>query len=204
MSVELPKGNGMKGYSPCPRVAAGRSRVRGLARVRRLGLSLSQLPAVGAILIIAASCSAAQSTGPDNSALTLQMGIDIARDAAVMINQHRAGRGCTTLAWHVKGAEVGEKYAVQMSQQEFFGHVDPAGGTLKSRLTGAGIAGYKTAAETIAAGQRTAHRVVEAWLESPDHREILEDCQFQHVGVGFHAGEGPYQAYWTAVFLATR
>src|SRR5687768_3163510 len=87
MPVELPKGNGMNGYSVYTRLTAGKSRDRGLAQVGRLGLSLSKLSAVGAILIIAASCSSAQPTGPDNSPMSLQMGVDIARDAAVMINE---------------------------------------------------------------------------------------------------------------------
>ena len=86
----------------------------------------------------------------------------------------------------------------------FFGHVDPDGTTLKSRLDRAGISGYQLAAETIAAGQGTATKVVHDWIESPDHRKILEDCRYTHLGVGFYTGEGPYRAYWTAVFLDNR
>jgi uncharacterized protein YkwD len=127
-----------------------------------------------------------------------------ARGAMELINQHRASRGCSALRWHDRSAAVGEEYAKLMNDAAFFGHVDPSGGTLKSRLNRAGIFGYRVAAETIAAGQRTSSKVVGDWLLSPGHRAILDDCQYTHAGVGFYTGDGPYRAYWTAVFLAAR
>ena len=127
-----------------------------------------------------------------------------ATEAATLIDAHRSTLGCAPLRWHQTGAEVAESYARQMNDEAFFGHVDPKGTTLKQRLGKAGISGYRRAAETIAAGQDDATKVVGDWIASPDHRAILEDCQYNEIGLGFHEGEGPYREYWTAVFFATR
>jgi uncharacterized protein YkwD len=127
-----------------------------------------------------------------------------ASEAAVLIDTHRANLGCGPLRWHHRGATVAEQYARQMSEENFFGHVDPSGTTLKQRLNRAGITGYRLAAETIAAGQDTPSRVVAAWIASAPHRAILEDCQYSQLGLGFHTGTGHYREYWTAVFFATR
>ena len=122
-------------------------------------------------------------------------------EAASIIDQHRATLGCAPLRWHHPGAGVAESYARQMSEEGFFGHVDPAGVTLRQRLNRAGISGYRLAAETIAAGQDNPPKVVRDWLESPEHRAIVEDCRYTEVGLGFHLGDGPYREYWTAVFF---
>jgi len=125
----------------------------------------------------------------------------IVQEAVQLINAHRATVGCSPLQWHARSALVGEQYAQQMNNEEFFGHVDAQGRTLRTRLNSAGISGYRVAAETIAAGQQTSRRVVDAWLASPSHRSILEDCKFTHLGLGFYNGSGPFRVYWTAVFL---
>jgi uncharacterized protein YkwD len=128
----------------------------------------------------------------------------VVQQAVALVDAHRATLGCEPLKWHMQSAWVGEMYARQMSDEGFFGHVDTLGRNLKFRLTNAGIHHYRTAAETIAAGQATGDRVVTSWLASPDHREILEDCRYTHMGLGFHRGAGPYRDYWTAVFLNVR
>jgi uncharacterized protein YkwD len=125
----------------------------------------------------------------------------IVQEAVQLMNAHRATLGCEKLEWHARSAMVGERYAQQMNNEAFFGHVDSQGRTLKTRLSTAGISGYRVAAETIAAGQKTSTRVVDAWLASPEHRAILEDCRYTHLGLGFYNGSGPYRVYWTAVFL---
>jgi uncharacterized protein YkwD len=127
-----------------------------------------------------------------------------ARAALEGINRHRATRGCVALSWHARGATVASDFSRSMNDLGFFSHVDPSGGTLKSRLEAARIVGYRTAAELIAAGQRTGSDVVASWVGSTAHRAILEDCQYTHVGVGLYEGNGPHRTYWTAILLAFR
>jgi uncharacterized protein YkwD len=160
-----------------------------------------------AALLLAAlslvACDALPSE-PRIDGISLYEAPTISRQALELINQHRRSIGCPTLQWHAESAAVGFHYARQMSDQAFFGHVDPRGGTLRNRLDAAGITGYRRAAETIAAGQTTATKVVGDWVLSPEHRSILQDCRFSYVGIGSYAGQGAYPVYWTAVFLATR
>lgn len=130
-----------------------------------------------------------------------QPAFGLTREATDGINAHRATLGCGPLSWHGQIAAVGERYAREMNDKAFFGHVDPDGSTLKDRLNRAGVSGYALAAETIAAGQGTAEKVVQDWLNSPEHRKILEDCRYTDVGVGYWEGEGPYRRYWAALFL---
>jgi uncharacterized protein YkwD len=154
------------------------------------------------LLLLGLGACDALPTGPGEGRIAFDEAPALSREATERINEHRASLGCGPLRWHDRSAAVGEQYAKRMNDAAFFGHVDPAGSTLKSRLNRAGIFGYRVAAETIAAGQRTATKVVGDWILSPEHRAILEDCRYTHVGIGFYTGEGPYRAYWTAVFLA--
>ncbi len=165
------------------------------ARLRQL--SGSALPA----LLLIAGCES-QPLGPEVALLTSTSVHPWAAEAAGLIDAHRATLGCKPLRWHEAGASVAEAYARQMSEESFFGHVDPHGTTLKQRLNRAGITGYSRAAETIAAGQDTPRKVVDDWIASRDHRAILEDCTYTSLGLGFHAGDGPYREYWTAVYFA--
>lgn len=181
------------------------SRVGVSAPIRRARWALrrfrsTRLRALPAILLITGCDS--QPLGPEVSVLTSTSVHPWAAEAADLIDSHRASLGCDPLRWHEQGAGVAENYARQMSEERFFGHVDPHGGTLKGRLNRAGITGYRRAAETIAAGQDNPRKVVGDWIASNDHRAILEDCAYTQVGLGFHEGDGPYREYWTAVFFA--
>ncbi len=151
--------------------------------------------------LLIAGCQS-QPLGPEVAVLANTSVHPWAAEAASIIDTHRASLGCGPLRWHEPGAQLAEAYARQMSEDQFFGHVDPRGTTLKQRLNRAGITRYRLAAETIAAGQDTPRKVVSAWIGSQDHRAIVEDCAYQSVGLGFHDGDGPYREYWTAVFFA--
>ena len=162
------------------------------ARAHRMFIALA--------VLLLAGCDSP--TGPRIEEIAAQEEVNAwAVEAASLIDQHRATLGCAPLRWHHPGAGVAEAYARQMSEEEYFGHVVPSGTTLKQRLNKAGIAGYRLAAETIAAGQDNPRKVVHDWLTSPDHKAIVEDCRFSEVGLGFYLGDGPYHEYWTAVFF---
>jgi uncharacterized protein YkwD len=106
-----------------------------------------------------------------------------AREFVALYNQHRTSIGCQALQWHEKAASVAHDHSADMVARRFFDHVAPDGGTLAYRLRRGGIL-YRLAGETIAAGQTTPEWVLEAWLRSPEHRKILEDCRFTHQALG--------------------
>ena len=56
---------------------------------------------------------------------------------------------------------------------------------------------YKSAGENIAMGQTTPEQVVQAWMNSPGHRENIMNSSFTHIGVGYVASGN----YWTQMFI---
>jgi uncharacterized protein YkwD len=117
-----------------------------------------------------------------------------AREFAALLDQYRGTLGCRPLAWHDRVAATARGHSADMAARRYFDHVDPDGVKLADRLRRAGIS-YRLAAETIAAGQTTPKWVFTAWLRSPEHRRILEDCRFTHQGLGRE------ENHWTLVLL---
>jgi uncharacterized protein YkwD len=117
-----------------------------------------------------------------------------AREFAALLGQHRRALGCQPLLWNDRAAATARGHSADMVARRYFGHVDPDGVKLADRLRRAGIP-YRLAAETIAAGQTTPEWLFTAWLRSPEHRRILEDCRFTHQGLGRE------ENHWTLVLL---
>lgn len=72
-------------------------------------------------------------------------------------------------------------------------------------------AGYEwiRVAENIAAGSPTPERVMDAWMDSDDHREHILNCALEEIGVGYRylpndSGSTNYYHYWTQVFGTPR
>jgi uncharacterized protein YkwD len=57
---------------------------------------------------------------------------------------------------------------------------------------------YAGAAENIGRGYVSAEEAVRGWLDSPDHRKNILNCEFRTIGVGVVSGpDGPW---WTQDF----
>lgn len=80
-------------------------------------------------------------------------------------------------------------------------HTGSDGSTPPQRISEAGYV-WTTLGETIGLGHTTPREVVDGWMDSPLHRDILLDPAFIHVGVGYEPGSGStdYWHYWTAAF----
>ncbi|HJR68496.1 MAG TPA: CAP domain-containing protein, partial [Gammaproteobacteria bacterium] len=64
---------------------------------------------------------------------------------------------------------------------------------------------WRGSGENVAAGQRTAEEVVEAWLDSPGHCATLMEPKFTETGIAFALAPGKNpDVYWTQVFAAPR
>jgi uncharacterized protein YkwD len=110
------------------------------------------------------------------------------------INKHRLAIGCRALTWDGRLATVARKHSEDMARRHYFSHVDPDGRDPGERLKAAGI-GYRAAAENLAEGQSDGRDVYDDWIESPDHKENLENCDFTHLGIGISG------RYWTLVLV---
>lgn len=83
-----------------------------------------------------------------------------------------------------------------MAKNNYFSHTSPTYGSPFDQIKSAGIS-YRSAGENIAKGQRTPQQVVQAWMDSPGHRQNIMNASYTHIGVGFV--EAGY--YWTQQFL---
>jgi len=109
------------------------------------------------------------------------------------MNAYRQTVGCAPLYWNMSVAEVALGHSRDMIERNFFAHTNPDGATPFDRMTAAGIS-FSRAAENIANGYPTATAVLTAWLNSPGHRNNIENCTLTEHGVGL---EG---THWTHLF----
>ncbi|MYV77099.1 CAP domain-containing protein, partial [Streptomyces sp. SID1046] len=121
-----------------------------------------------------------------------------AEEAAVveLVNQERALAGCGPVRANPPLATLAGAFSLDMATRGFFSHEDPEGNSPWDRATKAGIAGL--GGENIARGQGDAEAVMKAWMNSPDHKANILNCEFRTLGVGVHvAAGGPW---WTQDF----
>ncbi|WP_314244364.1 CAP domain-containing protein [Streptomyces kutzneri] len=121
-----------------------------------------------------------------------------AEESAVveLVNQERALAGCGPVRANPPLAALAGAYSLDMATRGFFSHEDPEGNTPWDRATKAGISGL--GGENIARGQGDAEAVMKAWMNSPDHKANILNCEFRTLGVGVQlAAGGPW---WTQDF----
>jgi hypothetical protein len=122
-------------------------------------------------------------------------GVPTVADMARLVNAHRQARGCPALIWLDAAAAAAQAHSADMARRDYFDHVSPEGQKPWDRLTARGVR-YSLVAENIAfTPQRSASETLQGWIESPGHRENLENCAYTHHGIGLQ------DAYWTHVFV---
>jgi uncharacterized protein YkwD len=106
------------------------------------------------------------------------------------------------LAWNATLASAAEGNSRSMANNNYFDHKDRDGRTPGDRAELAGY-NFQQIGENIAAGQDTAHKVVEGWLVSPGHCANLMSPQFRELGAAYATDpKSDAGIYWTAMFGA--
>jgi uncharacterized protein YkwD len=108
----------------------------------------------------------------------------------------------TPLTWNAILATAAEAQSRSMANNNYFDHKDRDGRTPGDR---AELAGYdfQQIGENIAAGQDTAHKVLEGWLASPGHCANLMNPLFRDVGAAYAVDpKSDAGIYWTVMFGA--
>lgn len=151
---------------------------------------------VSALLVALALTMAAPVTaGPAESVLSA-------------INAARAKAGCGPLRTNPKLMAAARSHARAMAEQNFFGHAGKDGSRMSSRIKRQGYS-FRTAAENIAAGQKSAGEVVRSWLQSAGHRRNILNCRMEETGIAvvYQADDRPIRGnrsalryYWVQVF----
>lgn len=124
-------------------------------------------------------------------------------DAHNLVNARRISLGLDALIMQVTHRRVARGHSRHMREDLhfFFDHVNPEGLSPGERLRANGVK-WNHAAENIASGQLTAAEVVTDWINSPSHREHIDDPKYRRTGMGLQPGAGgsDWPTYWTQVF----
>ena len=115
-----------------------------------------------------------------------------------LVNEQRANYGLSALKYSTALEAVAYAHSKDMAQNNYFSHTNLSGQSPFDRMRQAGIS-YRSAAENIAAGQRTPQEVVNAWMNSSGHRANILNSSVTEMGVGIYSG-GSYGVYWTQLF----
>ncbi len=109
-------------------------------------------------------------------------------------NAARADEGRAPLVRDSLLDEAAQQKAEDMANNGYFAHWSPAGVSPWHWFEVAGYS-YKHAGENLAVHFTDSGEVVDAWLDSPTHRENIMDEKFTEIGIG--TAKGRYQDYDT-------
>jgi uncharacterized protein YkwD len=121
-----------------------------------------------------------------------------------LTNAERAKVGCGALTVDATLTSVAQAHSADMAAHNYFDHNSQDGRSPFDRITAAGYK-FSTAAENIAAGQRTPQDVMTGWMNSPGHKANILNCALHEIGVGYAtSSSSTYGAYWTQDFGTKR
>ena len=118
----------------------------------------------------------------------------IEKAAAELVNEKREDNGLRPLQISVNLSAKARVKAQDMKKNNYFSHTSPTYGSPFAMMQSLGVT-YRSAAENIAMGYRTAEAVVNAWMASPSHRANILSTRYDSMGIGFADG------YWAQWFI---
>lgn len=142
-------------------------------------------------------------TSRDGDCVRTSYASQYAWEVVQLTNLERASRGLEPLEWNNNLAEAAAAMCCEMINRDFFDHVDPDGKNVVDRAEAAGYTSWYMLGENLAGGQYSPEEVVQAWMDSPGHRENILEPDFTEIGVAYREG-GSYRTYWTQVFGTPR
>lgn len=112
------------------------------------------------------------------------------------VNAYRQQNGKSTLKRDADLERRAQAHAEDMAERNYFSHTSPDGTTFAMRIKGYGAA----AGENIAAGQRDAVAVVQAWSKSPGHNTNMLNSNHRAMGLGYaYNAQSIYKHYWVLI-----
>lgn len=115
-----------------------------------------------------------------------------------LVNKERSSRGLQPLQLDSKLNKVAAEKARDMAQNGYFSHDSPTYGSPFDMMRSFGV-DYHSAAENIAAGQRSASEVMQSWMNSSGHRANILNPDYNKLGVGYY-NAGSKAPYWVQEF----
>lgn len=111
-----------------------------------------------------------------------------ASDVASLTNEQRIKNGLPPLDVSPLLTEAAQDKADDMAANSYYAHVSPDGKTPLYWLDHVGYH-YLNAGENLVIDRTTSEQAVDAWMNSPDHRENILRPQFTEIGIGVAKGE---------------
>ncbi|HYG94553.1 MAG TPA: CAP domain-containing protein [Nocardioides sp.] len=168
-------------------------------------LALSALLAVSAPVATASAAptsaarSAISATAPSATDRAERAGrAAVERKVVRLTNKKRKAHDCEPLKLRKSIRKAARKHSERMADAGELDHQLPGEPDVGERLEDAGYDNWTSWGENIARGYPTPKAVVKAWMDSPDHRANILDCDFEHIGVGMVSGDGT--KWWTQDF----
>ncbi|MDR3203127.1 MAG: CAP domain-containing protein [Deltaproteobacteria bacterium] len=111
--------------------------------------------------------------------------VEVPREIFSLVNQVRKKNGLTPLLWSNQAAEAAYVRALELDSK--FGHVRPQGLEWETVLNEIEIRFFK-AAENLAQGFKDPEAFMSGWMNSPSHRKVILETEYNRLGVGCHVG----------------
>jgi uncharacterized protein YkwD len=115
-----------------------------------------------------------------------------------LVNEQRTSNGCRALKPSTKLRKAARRHTVSMAQAGVMSHQLPGEAKFSARISRAGYRGWSLVAENIARGFSSPESVMDAWMNSPDHRHNILNCRLREIGVGVVLEDD--QLWWTQDF----
>lgn len=120
----------------------------------------------------------------------------IASEIHNLINQQREQNGLAPLGYDDRLAAIAEAHSQDMASNSYFGHNTPSGVGLAQRYSEGGVTCYGWSGENIAQvpienEDSIPSKTVNAWMNSPEHRDNILKSAYQNEGIGIAISQ-PY------------
>lgn len=129
---------------------------------------------------------------PGEDATPAAGNLEAIREATLcLVNEQRVERGERPLTFNARLERSAQGHTANMVVDDYFGHFGPDGRTPSARMREAGYIyssriGYEVG-ENIAWGTlylATPKSIVQAWMQSPGHRENILDARYRETAIG--------------------
>lgn len=131
-------------------------------------------------------------------------GTSLIDQVLALVNAQRNQAGLKPVKLNSALTASAQAHSQDMAFNDFFGHQGSNGSTSDQRALAAGY-NYLSVGENIAAGFSTPEAVVQAWMDSPSHRDNILHTSVEDMGIGFYflendPGSTNHRYYWTQDF----
>ena len=120
-----------------------------------------------------------------------------------LVNTERRKHHLGELEWNDNLAELARRYSEKMWRENFFSHFDRKGANVAKRAQKAKIKNWSRIGENLFSVEQISHFdafAVNAWMESPTHRDNILDEEWTTTGVGVSEADNG-DIYITQVFI---